>query len=85
LMALTKKKAKFKLSKLCEKRFKELKDRLTSTSVLTLPEGTDCLFVYCDASSIGLGCVLMQNGKLLDVPQGNLSFVRRIILNITLN
>jgi len=33
--------------------------------VLTLPEGTEGYVVYCDASGIGLGCVLMQRGKVI--------------------
>jgi len=33
--------------------------------VLTLPEGIDGFVVYCDASRIGLGCVLMQHGKVI--------------------
>ncbi|WMV46027.1 hypothetical protein MTR67_039412 [Solanum verrucosum] len=33
--------------------------------VLTLPEGTDGFVVYYDASRIGLGCVLMKNGKFI--------------------
>ncbi|WMV41650.1 hypothetical protein MTR67_035035, partial [Solanum verrucosum] len=41
------------------------KDRLTTAPVLTLPKGTDGFVVYCDASRIGLGCVLMQNGKII--------------------
>ncbi|WMV29870.1 hypothetical protein MTR67_023255 [Solanum verrucosum] len=63
--ALTKKKAKYVWSKACEKRFQEFKDRLTSALVLTLPEGSDGFVVYCDTSSFGLGCVLMQNGKVI--------------------
>ncbi|KAH0650521.1 hypothetical protein KY284_030433 [Solanum tuberosum] len=39
--------------------------RLTSAPVLTLPEGIDNFVVYCDASIIGLGCVLMQNGIVI--------------------
>ncbi|WMV58066.1 hypothetical protein MTR67_051451 [Solanum verrucosum] len=66
------KKAKFLWSEACGKSFQELKDRLTSTPVLTLPEGTYEFVVYCDASRIGLGCELMQNGKSLPMPQGNL-------------
>ncbi|KAH0765186.1 hypothetical protein KY285_001057 [Solanum tuberosum] len=65
LMALTQKKAKFIWSKACDKSFQELKDRLTSASVLTLSEGTDGFVVYCDASRIGLGCVLIQNEKVI--------------------
>ncbi|WMV41027.1 hypothetical protein MTR67_034412 [Solanum verrucosum] len=33
--------------------------------VLTLQEGTQGFVVYGDASRIGLGCVLMQNSKLI--------------------
>ena len=50
----------FKWSDDFEKRFAELKTRLTRTPALTLPEGSDCYVIYCDASNIGLGCVLMQ-------------------------
>ncbi|KAH0720060.1 hypothetical protein KY284_005090 [Solanum tuberosum] len=65
LTTLTQKKAKFVWLEACEKNFQELKDRLTSASVLTLPEGTNGFVVYCDASRVGLGCVLMQNGKVI--------------------
>ncbi|WMV24971.1 hypothetical protein MTR67_018356, partial [Solanum verrucosum] len=65
LTTLTQKKAKFIWSEKCEKSFQELKDRLTSTSVLTLPKGTEVFVVYCDASRNGLGCALMQNGKVI--------------------
>ncbi|WMV51504.1 hypothetical protein MTR67_044889 [Solanum verrucosum] len=57
---LTQKKVKFLLPKACEKSFQELKNRLTSAPVLTLPEGFDGFVVYSDASRIGLGCVLIQ-------------------------
>ena len=33
--------------------------------MLTLPSGTDGYSVYCDASKVGLDCVLMQNGKVV--------------------
>ncbi|KAH0743176.1 hypothetical protein KY290_031169 [Solanum tuberosum] len=65
LTALTQKKAKFVWSKACEKSFQELKDRLTSAPVLTLSEGNDGFVVYCDASRVCLGCVLMQHGKVI--------------------
>lgn len=39
----------------CEKHFQELKMRLNTTPVLNLPEGTQGLVVYCDASIIVLG------------------------------
>ncbi|WMV45594.1 hypothetical protein MTR67_038979 [Solanum verrucosum] len=52
LTALTQKKAKFEWSESCERNFQMLKDKLTSAPVLTLPE-------------VGLGCVLMQHGKVI--------------------
>src|SRR5262249_36566666 len=33
--------------------------------VLALPSGQGGFVIYCDASKIGLGCVLMQNGRVL--------------------
>ncbi|WMV24783.1 hypothetical protein MTR67_018168 [Solanum verrucosum] len=33
--------------------------------MLTLPEGTDGFVVYFDASRAGLGCILMQNCKVI--------------------
>lgn len=42
-----------------------LKDRLTSASVLNLPEDTKGFVVYCDASQVCLGCVIMKNGKVI--------------------
>ena len=48
-----------------EKSFAELKTRLTTTPVLTLPEGLDGYVIYCDASRVGLGCVLMQRDKVI--------------------
>ena len=62
---LTQKATKFQWSDACEHSFQELKNRLTSAPVLTLPEGTEGYVVYCDASGIGLGCVLMQRGKVI--------------------
>ncbi|KAH0714923.1 hypothetical protein KY284_007828 [Solanum tuberosum] len=65
LTTLTQKKAKFIWSEAYENSFQKLKDRLTFAPVLTLPKGTNSFVVYCDASRIGLGCVLMQNGKVI--------------------
>ncbi|XP_070039272.1 uncharacterized protein [Nicotiana tomentosiformis] len=61
LTRLIQKKVKFQWSDACEKHFEELKKRLTSAPVLTLPEGTEGFVAYCDASGVGLGCVLMQH------------------------
>ncbi|KAH0679031.1 hypothetical protein KY284_020116 [Solanum tuberosum] len=65
LTKLTQKTVKFQWFESCEKSFQELKKRLITAPVLTLPEGTQGFVVYCDASRVGLGCVLMQNGKVI--------------------
>ena len=43
----------------------QLKKRLTTAPVLTLPDQTKRFTVYCDASKDGLGCVLMQEGRVI--------------------
>jgi hypothetical protein len=45
----------------CETSFQELKKRLTTASVLTMPDMEKLFSIYCDASGQGLGCVLMQD------------------------
>ena len=52
-------------SETCEKSFQELKVRLTTAPVLIIPERGLGYAVYCDASREGLGCVLMQEGKVV--------------------
>ncbi|KAL5572587.1 hypothetical protein UlMin_022184 [Ulmus minor] len=65
LTALTKKDRKFEWSDKCEQSFQELKRRLTSAPILVLPIDDAYFTVYCDASKIGLGTVLMQNEKVI--------------------
>ena len=48
-----------------QKAFDELKKRLTTAPVLTLPDQTKRFTVYCDYSKDGLGCVLMQEGRVI--------------------
>ncbi|GJT01164.1 putative reverse transcriptase domain-containing protein [Tanacetum coccineum] len=45
--------------------FQTLKDKLCNAPVLALLDGPEDFVVYCDASGIGLGCVLMQRGKVI--------------------
>ena len=49
----------------CEENFQDLKSKLTTAPVLTIPTGCEGLVIYSDASHQGLGCVLMQNGKVI--------------------
>ena len=65
MMSLLKKDQRFQWTEECEKAFQTLKERLTSALVLTLPDGNENLEVYSDASKQGLGCVLMQNRKVI--------------------
>ncbi|KAL0438919.1 UNVERIFIED_CONTAM: Retrovirus-related Pol polyprotein from transposon.6 [Sesamum latifolium] len=63
LTKLLRKGVAFQWTEQCQQSFDELKRRLTSTPILTLPSGSGGYVVYTDASKQGLGCVLMQNGK----------------------
>ncbi|GJY20650.1 putative reverse transcriptase domain-containing protein [Tanacetum coccineum] len=49
----------------CMESFEELKRRFVSSPILTLPMGTSGYQIYSDASKKGLGCVLMQHGKVI--------------------
>ncbi|GJT30066.1 putative reverse transcriptase domain-containing protein [Tanacetum coccineum] len=40
-------------------------DKLCNAPVLALPDGSEDFMVYCDASGLGLGCVLMQRRKVI--------------------
>jgi hypothetical protein len=65
LTALTKKNTRFVWTEDCEHSFQELKRRLVTAPILTLPSGSGGFIIYSDASRRGLGCVLMQNGKVV--------------------
>ena len=62
---LTQKNAKFVWSDACENSFQLLKEKLTTAPVLTLPNGEGKFTVYCDASRVRLGCVLIRNGRVV--------------------
>ncbi|XP_071685280.1 uncharacterized protein [Lolium perenne] len=65
LTQLLKKDKKFEWTDKCEASFQELKKRLVTAPVLTMPDITKDFDVYCDASKLGLGSVLMQEGKVI--------------------
>nr|GEX47630.1 hypothetical protein [Tanacetum cinerariifolium] len=52
-----------------EEAFQTLKDNLCNALILSLPDGIEDFVVYYDASNQGLGCVLMQRGKELNMCQ----------------
>ena len=65
MTALLEKNVKFEWSDKCQASFEELKKRLTTAPVLVLPDLSKSFSIYCDASRLGLGCVLMQEGKVV--------------------
>ncbi|XP_073133443.1 uncharacterized protein [Henckelia pumila] len=65
LTSLTKKNAKYVWSQKCQRSFDQLKEALTSTPVLAMPMDHEEFVVYTDASKMGLGAVLMKNGKFI--------------------
>jgi hypothetical protein len=62
---LLKKGVKFVWSEACEKAFHTLRQHLTSAPVLVQPDNSKPFEVFCDASGTGLGCVLMQEGRVI--------------------
>ena len=48
----------------CERAFQKFKRRLTSASVLIVPERGQGYTMCCDASNDELGCVLIQSGRV---------------------
>ena len=64
-MELLKKDTKFKWMEECEASFPELKKCLTTAPVLILPDIRKDFQVYCDASRLGLGGVLMQDRRVV--------------------
>ncbi|KAI3673055.1 hypothetical protein L6452_39165 [Arctium lappa] len=65
LTVLTKKNVKFVWAETQEKVFRTLQKKLCEAPILSLPEGSENFVVYSDASKMGLGCVLMQRGKVI--------------------
>ena len=62
---LLKKAIKFEWTEKCKHAFEELRQRLTTTPVSTMPiEGKEYT-IYSDALKNGLGCVLIQDDKAI--------------------
>ncbi|KAG8489038.1 hypothetical protein CXB51_017121 [Gossypium anomalum] len=62
---LLQKDVKFEWTDECQQSFNRLKDLLTKAPVLVQPEPGKEFVIYSDASLNGLGCVLMQEGKVI--------------------
>jgi hypothetical protein len=63
---LPKNDVKFEWSPKCNEVFEQLKILLTTAPVLAQPDIEKPFDVNCDASGIGLGCVLMQEGRVIE-------------------
>ena len=64
---LTRKGVKFIQGDKQEKSFQELKERLTTL----VPSGIEGFIIYSDASNLELGCVLMQNERVIAYASDN--------------
>jgi hypothetical protein len=62
---LLKNDVKFDWSLKCNEAFEQLKVLLTTAPILAQLDNEKPFDVYCDASSIGLGCVLMKEGRVI--------------------
>ena len=65
LTRLTRKGVKYEWNEDCEQSFQELKSRLTMAPVLALPTSGVEYVVFSDSSRQRLGCVLMQDGRVI--------------------
>nr|GEV04512.1 putative reverse transcriptase domain-containing protein [Tanacetum cinerariifolium] len=64
LTSLIQKNKKYEWGVKQEEAFQTLKNNLCNAPILLLSDGIKDFVVYCDVSNQGLGCVLMQRGKV---------------------
>jgi hypothetical protein len=62
---LLEKDKRFEWMPACKASFQELKKRLTTAPILVMPDMEKSFSIYCDASVQGLGCVIMQDGRVV--------------------
>jgi hypothetical protein len=77
MTTLLAKKVEFKWTQECQESFETLKRKLTTTPVLILPDVHKPFLVYCDASYTRLGCVLMQEGRVVAYSSRQLKIYER--------
>jgi hypothetical protein len=65
--------------------YQTLKSKLVDAPILALPESGKRFTVYTDASRIGLGCVLMQEGRVIAYGSRQLRKHERITQLMILN
>nr|GEW96812.1 reverse transcriptase domain-containing protein [Tanacetum cinerariifolium] len=89
LTILTRKCKTFNWGEEQELAFQTLKDKLCNAPLLALLDGPEYFMVYCDASGLGIGCVLMQRGKVIayasrQLKEGRVKPKRVRAMNMTL-
>jgi hypothetical protein len=62
---LLEKDKKFEWTPAYKSSFQELNKRLTTALIQVMPDMEKPFSIYCDASGQGLGCVLMQDGRVV--------------------
>lgn len=64
---MTQKKKKKEIHMWCKMwgKFSDIEKCLITTPILTLPHGIDEFVIYIDASNLGHGKILMQQGKVI--------------------
>jgi hypothetical protein len=65
MIELLEKDKQFEWTPACEASSYELKKQLTTTPVLVMSDMEKPFSIYCDASGQGLGCALMQDGRVV--------------------
>ena len=77
---LTQKRATFNWNTDCENAFINLKTRLSTAPILSYPQfdsNADDFSLYTDASSVGVGAVLEQSGKIIAYASRSLTKAER--------
>lgn len=65
LTKLMRKGENYDWTKECDIAFEELKQRLTTTLALVIPEGNKGMVVYSNVSDRGFDCVLIIHGRVI--------------------
>jgi len=68
----------------CERSFQELKTRLVSAPIFIMSDGGKEFIISSDASKKGLGCVLMQNGRVIAYASLQLKLYKENYLTLNL-
>ena len=65
LTQLIRKGTPFVWSQACESSLQDLKQKLVTAPVITMSDGSRSYVIYNDAFKKGMGCILMQQGKVV--------------------